>query len=245
MTNKVIHYCWFGKKPLPKSARKCIRSWRKYLPDYEIKEWNESNYDVNVIPYTQKAYDAGKFAFVSDYARFDILYREGGIYFDTDVELIRPIDDILDAGAFMGCEIDGGGDRNIMVAPGLGLAAEPQMDVYEKILAAYRTFEFTHDDGSLNLKTVVSYTTEVLQTLGLKNTGGIQKVAGVTVYPKDYFNPLNNNTGVLTITENTRSIHWYSKTWLTGRERMISRVTQVFHRFFGDNCFAWLKRGNK
>ena len=101
---KVIHYCWFGGNPLPELAQRCIDSWRKYLPDYEIKEWNESNFNVNIIPYTAEAYQQGKYAFVSDYARFWILYRYGGIYFDTDVEVIRPLDDVLDRGGFMGFE---------------------------------------------------------------------------------------------------------------------------------------------
>lgn len=101
---KVIHYCWFGGNPLPSLAEKCIASWRKYLPDYEIKRWDESNFDVNIIPYTKQAYEAKKYAFVSDYARFWILYNYGGLYFDTDVEVIRSMDDIIAAGPFMGCE---------------------------------------------------------------------------------------------------------------------------------------------
>jgi mannosyltransferase OCH1-like enzyme len=92
---KKIHYCWFGGKELPDSAKKCIESWKTYFPDYEIKEWNESNYDVNKTIFTKEAYQIGKYAFVSDYARFDILYNYGGIYFDTDVEVIKPFADIL------------------------------------------------------------------------------------------------------------------------------------------------------
>lgn len=106
MIPKIIHYCWFGRGPLPELAQKCITSWKKYLPDYEIKEWNEDNFDVNIIPYTAEAYKAKKYAFVSDYARFWILYKFGGIYFDTDVEVIRPIDDIVERGNFMGFETD-------------------------------------------------------------------------------------------------------------------------------------------
>ena len=109
MIPKKIHYCWFGRNPLPESALKCIESWRKYLPDYEIIEWNEDNFDVNSIPYTQQAYAARKYAFVSDYARFKILYEHGGLYFDTDVEVIKPMDDIVADGPFMGFEIDSDG----------------------------------------------------------------------------------------------------------------------------------------
>ncbi len=119
MIPKVIHYCWFGRNPLPKSALKCIASWRKYFPNYEIKEWNEDNFDVNIIPYTQEAYSVGKYAFVSDYARFKILYENGGLYFDTDVEVIRPMDDIIERGAFMGVEVECTAvDTTPLVAPG-------------------------------------------------------------------------------------------------------------------------------
>ena len=104
MIPKIIHYCWFGGNPLPELAIKCIESWKKYLPDYEIKEWNESNFDINCCAYVREAYEAKKWAFVSDYARFWILYQHGGLYFDTDVELIKSIDDLIVKGAFMGCE---------------------------------------------------------------------------------------------------------------------------------------------
>ena len=126
MIPKVIHYCWFGGNPLPPLALKCIESWKTFLPGYEIKEWNESNFDVNSIAYTREAYEARKYAFVSDYARFHILYHHGGLYFDTDVELIRPIDDIVARGAFMGCECEAKpGATAPAVAPGLGLGCNP------------------------------------------------------------------------------------------------------------------------
>ncbi len=129
MIPKTIHYCWFGCGELPELARKCIASWRKYLPDYEIKEWNEDNFDVNIIPYTAEAYRAGKYAFVSDYARFWVLYHYGGLYFDTDVEVIRPMDDIIERGNFMGFETDPHGTEGdaseASVNPGLGLGVAP------------------------------------------------------------------------------------------------------------------------
>ena len=118
---KVIHYCWFGGKQLPRSAEKCIASWKKFLPEYEIRRWDESNFDVNAITYTREAYAAGKYAFVSDYARFWILYHNGVVYFDTDVEIVCPMSDILETGDFLGVET-----RNssmITVNPGLGFAA--------------------------------------------------------------------------------------------------------------------------
>lgn len=252
MIPKKIHYCWFGHSPLPKSAEKCIASWRKFFPDYEIIEWNEDNYDVRKIPYIAQAYDAKKYAFVSDYARFDILYQHGGVYFDTDVEVIRSFDDVLERGAFMGCEIDGLRSAQteqgvvkksvIAVAPGLGLGATQGLQLYKDILGFYAGQQFFNPDGSLNTKTVVKYTTEVLMTSGLLDTEGIQKVGDITVYPAEYFNPLDSVTGQLNKTENTHSIHWYTASWMSPKQRLRSKITRPFHRIFGADCFAALKK---
>lgn len=242
MIPKVIHYCWFGGNPLPKSAEKCINSWRKHFPGYEIKEWNESNYDVNKIAYTSQAYAAKKYAFVSDYARFDIIYTYGGVYFDTDVEVIKPFDDILENGAFMGCETDGDDKTSISINPGLGIAAAPGLEFYKEILDAYSSFRFLNDDGTYNTTTIVKYTTDMLEKNGLCDTKGIQKVADITIYPKEYFNPLDDVTGKLEKTKNTHSVHWYSKTWLSKGEILRSKITRPFHRIFGNDCFRWLKR---
>ena len=130
MIPKIIHYCWFGGNPLPELAQKCIESWRTYCPDYEIKRWDETNFDVNCCDYVRKAYEVKMWAFVSDYARFKILYENGGVYFDTDVELIKPIDDLLAKGSFMGLEES----DKVFVAPGLGLAANPGLDLTEELL---------------------------------------------------------------------------------------------------------------
>lgn len=240
MIPKVIHYCWFGRNPLPPSALKCIESWHRFFPDYEIKEWNEDNFDVNSIPYTSQAYEAKKYAFVSDYARFWILYRYGGIYFDTDVEVIKNMDDIIEAGPFMGCEI-GYPSATIEVNPGLGIGAFPGMEAYKSILDSYSKLCFLNSDGTLNEITVVKYTTGILYKYGLKNISGIQTAAGIRIYPKDYFNPLDNATGRLVVTSNTRSIHWYAKTWLK-HSKLRTRITRFIHRVFGVNSLAWLKK---
>ncbi len=241
MIPKVIHYCWFGGNPLPKSAIKCIDSWKKYFPDYEIKEWNERNYDVNKIAYTSEAYNAKKFAFVSDYARFDIIYNHGGVYFDTDVEVIKSFDDILEKGAFMGCEIDGG-KPSIAVAAGLGIAAAPGFAIYKEIMDEYSTFRFTNEDGTYNTTTIVKHITDILIKNGLKDICEMQTIADINIYPKEYFNPLDDVTGRVDKTENTHSIHWYSKTWLSKGEISRSKITRLFHRIFGNDCFRWLKR---
>ena len=214
MIPKVIHYCWFGHNPLPSLAEKCIDSWKKYFPGYEIKEWNETNFDVNSIPYTREAYEARKYAFVSDYARFEILYKYGGLYFDTDVEVIKPMDDIIARGAFMGCERDGASRIAVMaVNPGLGLGASPGLGLYKELLDLYSKFQFKEADGSLNLKTVVTYTTELLSAHGLENISKLQECAGIWIYPREYFCPISVESGKLNITSQTVSIHHYAQSW--------------------------------
>lgn len=232
MIPKVIHYCWFGRNPLPDSALKCIASWRKFLPDYEIKEWNEDNFDVNIIPYTAEAYQAKKYAFVSDYARFWILYHYGGLYFDTDVEVIKPMDDIIARGPFMGVEVPSKGGSLPLVAPGLGLGAELQMLFYNEILDYYNNLHFLGDDGMPNEVTVVRHNTNVLQQHGLQPTNDIQQVAGVWIYPRDYFNPLDDLTGRLAQTPNTYAIHWYTRTWSNSPAWRI-KLSRLSHRIFG------------
>ena len=242
MIPKIIHYCWFGRNPLPKSALRCIESWRKYFPDYEIKEWNEDNFDVNMIPFTQEAYKMRKFAFVSDVARFWILYRYGGLYFDTDVEVIRPMDDIVAQGAFMGIEVEcGNGLEYPYVAPGLGLGATPGMQFYRRILDHYEAQHFLDAEGKQIPGTVVWHNTTVLRDFGLKPHNDIQTVADITIYPIDYFNPLDDATGVLRKTANTRSIHWYDKTWLDNYGPVRKWTTRIIHRYFGINSIAWIK----
>lgn len=240
MIPRKIHYCWFGRNPLPESALKCIASWKKYFPDYEIIEWNEDNFDVNTILYTKQAYEAKKYAFVSDYARFRILYEHGGLYFDTDVEVIKPMDDIIAKGSFMGFEINAT-DENPGVNPGLGLGVKPEMQILAEILAEYQNRKFFNQDGSLNEITIVKYTTDVLFRHGLERIKGIQQVEDIYLYPSDYFNPLEDTTGLLRLTDNTRSIHWYAKTWYTCNPLRI-RLSRLAHRIFGVKFSGKIRR---
>lgn len=218
MIPKIIHYCWFGRGPLPELAQKCIASWKKYLPDYEIKEWNEDNFDVNIIPYTAEAYQAKKYAFVSDYARFWILYKYGGIYFDTDVEVIRPIDDIVERGNFMGFETDPKPQlkedaSEASVNPGLGMGVAPGLGLIKKMLDFYEGKHFKFIPDGIGQLTIVHIATEVLNQAGLKQQPGIQLVNDVWIYPTEYFCPINLKTGRIHIEANTRTIHHYAGTW--------------------------------
>lgn len=220
MIPKIIHYCWFGGNPLPESAKKCIDSWRKFLPNYEIKEWNESNYDVHKIPYIHEAYEVKKYAFVSDYARFDILYQYGGIYFDTDVQVIKPMDDIIAKGPFMGREAGSwmkvyGRPNGLAIAPGLALGVEVGHLLYKEFLDVYKMLQFRLEDGSLNTKTICWHVTEILLKHGLTdNNDQIEQIAGVWIYPADVFCPMDHTKGnYVKITDNTVSIHLYDATW--------------------------------
>ncbi len=217
---KIIHCCWFGGNPLPELAQKCIASWKKFLPDYEIKEWNEENYDIRKIPYIAQAYDAKKYAFVSDYARFDILYQQGGLYFDTDVEVIKPLDEILKRGAFAGVERAGS------LAAGLGLASPAASPVYKEILDSYKNSSFIKDDGSMDLTTVVTRVSDIFKKHGFTDKNEIQTVAGVTVYPTEYFCPKDYVSGKINITRNTHTIHWYDGSWLSPVDLKVNAYIQ-------------------
>jgi hypothetical protein len=227
MIPKIIHYCWFGGNSLPVLAQKCIASWKKYFPGYEIKEWNETNYDVHKTPYISEAYNARKYAFVSDYVRFDILYKYGGIYFDTDVEVIKPFDSILRKGGFMGFE------SGCRVAAGLGMGCNAGLGIVYQILDFYSPLHFINADGSYNLHTVVEYVTEILRQNGLIEKNQIQILDGLTIYPSEYFAPKSSETGELEITINTHSIHYYDASWVPDNERWYYRLKRKLCYFCG------------
>lgn len=254
MIPKIIHFCWFGGNPLPQLALECIASWRKFLPDYEIWAWVEAGmapskesllcdkvmeFDVNCIPYTAEAYKQKKYAFVSDYARFWVMYRFGGIYFDTDVEVIRPMEDIISQGNFMGFEQDPDGENTpgryaprycFDVALGLGFGMTKEHPFMKKMIEHYHTLEFEAvPSGDIAwYKTIVAYTTELLCAQGLRNVAGIQRLGDITVYPSEYFAPINAISGRLHITENTRTIHRYMGSWANGgKQSLKNRIRQM------------------
>jgi hypothetical protein len=184
------------------------------MPDYEIIEWNEDNYDVNKIPYTAEAYAAKKYAFVSDYARFDILYQYGGLYFDTDVEVIKPFDDIVANGPFMGIEKSCATKKHnphgwVGINPGLGIGSDKGNFIYRDILNHYNNLVF-----SMNIGTVVKHTTDILKKYGYDGTNSLQNVGGITIYPDEYFCPMDSTTGLLDINSKTVSIHHYTCSWI-------------------------------
>ena len=229
MIPKTIHYCWFGRNPLPESAVKCIESWRKFFPDYEIKEWNEDNFDVNIIPYARDAYQAKKYAFVSDYARFWILYHYGGVYFDTDVEAIKSLDALLKDGAFMGWETPSA-DGTYKIAPGLGLSAPAHFPLYKEILNGFEKLDFHSANGGINPYSMIPMVTDILSQKGLLMDGTTQKVADVMIYAPSYFCPMNAVSVQVLITSNTYTIHWYTMSWLPKHRQWRVKFMRVLRR---------------
>lgn len=212
---KVIHYCWFGGNELPASVEKCIRSWKRRCPDYEIKLWDENSVDVNAIPYTKEAYEAKAYAFVSDYFRLWIIYTYGGIYLDTDVEVVRNFDPLLNHYAFAGRE------GKEYVNFGLGFGAEKHHPLLQAHMELYEDIHYRNHDGSVNKTTLPMYTTMLLSELGFDpDNDCVQEVAGITVYPTDYFCPIEWQTGITRWkTSNTYSIHHYNASWFSEAEQ--------------------------
>ena len=233
MIPKIIHYCWFGNNPLPESAKNYIASWKKYFPDYEIKEWNESNFDLDCCDYVKEAYQAKKWAFVSDYARFWILYHEGGLYFDTDVEVVRSFDTIVQQGAFMGCEPFDKPGMSVGINPGLGFGAPAGHSIMKEMLDFYQNRHFIKENGEWDTTTVVEYTTDIMQRHGWRSVDRIQNIEGIVVYPTEYFCPMDYETGRITISSDTCSIHHYLASWYGKNEERIRAISRFCIGHFG------------
>lgn len=219
MIPKVIHYCWFGGNPLPKLAKKCIRSWKKFCPDYKIVRWDESNYDISSAPlYVRQAYEAEKWAFVTDYVRLQVMFENGGIYMDTDVELIKPLDALLGHRAFFGFENSGFGDESY-VATGLGFGAEKGTNVLWNMMEDYHDIPYVLEDGTADNTSCPVRNTKVLTKCGFVQNGQYQEIDGVAIYPKDVFCPICFHNGDRNFTEQTVSIHWYKASWFPRKEQ--------------------------
>lgn len=222
---KILHYCWFGGKEKPEGVVKCIESWKKVCPDYEIVEWNEENFQVDALPYTKEAYEAKKWAFVSDVARLKALVKHGGIYLDTDVELIKPFDEVLCNEAFVGFE----GTKFIATAV---MGCRPGNLIMSEFLDMYRNAHFANGESDLDFTTNVTRLTDLLVEKGMQLNGCLQKIGDMTIYPTDYFSPYDYIDGRLKTTKNTIAIHWYSVSWL-GNMPLRRRLSQIYHRIIG------------
>ena len=214
MIPKVIHYCWFGGKPYPKIVKKCINSWKTHCPDYELKLWNEQNYDLRKNRWLESACSSGKWAFVSDYARLDIVFREGGIYLDTDVELLRNLDDLLQYECFLA--IENGPERSINT--GIGFGAIRGHRAIGEMLQEYDSLEFS-ESGIRDLLCPPLNTKPFLSSGYRPGAQEIQFIKGAAILPPDYFDPIDGSLSELHQTENTHGMHWKSGSWETGMTR--------------------------
>lgn len=226
MIPKQIHYCWFGGNPLPKLAEKCMASWKKRCPDYEIIRWDEENFDVSSSPlYVRQAYELKKWAFVTDYARLQIVYEHGGVYLDTDVELKKSLDPLLDNRACFGFE-DGKS-----VNTGLGFGAEKGHPILREMMDDYRDIAFVHPDGSLDQTPCPQRNTEAFLRHGLRQDDSRQLLdGGVLILPSRYLCPIDNRTRRRTRSRDTISVHHYSASWQDETTSIRWRQLQNEHR---------------
>ena len=231
MIPKIIHYCWVGGAEKPQSVLYCIESWKKYCPDYQIIEWNESNYDFSKNEYMKEAYEAKKWGFVPDYARLDIVYEYGGIYLDTDVEIKKSFDSLLEENAFMGFENTGDGE--FFVNCGHGFGAEPHHFIIKAARDMYDTMHFRNGDGSLNMLASPHYTTEALVNFGLVQNNTDQTLPQMKIFASDVLCPKNFRTGVISETERTVSIHHFTASWLDEKIRKELEYQQEINRKYG------------
>jgi mannosyltransferase OCH1-like enzyme len=240
MIPKKIHYCWFGGKPLSELTIKCIESWRKYLPDYEIIEWNESNYDINQNKFAKEAYENKKFAFVSDICRLFILQEYGGIYLDTDMEIIKPINNVINDKVVLGFE-----DIKFVAA---GVIIAPKKDLFiQKILSEYEYLTFPKKLDDMKNITIPLIITNELVAQGLKLNNNFQTINGkIDIFPSEYFYPLNFFTGKTNNTQNTLTIHHYESSWMTNKQKSKIKFKIFLINIFGENfiskCFKFLKK---
>ena len=223
MIPKKIHYCCFGYGKKNKLVQKCIESWKKYCPDYEIIEWNETNFDVNKNAYTKMCYEQKKYAFLTDYIRLVVIAEYGGIYLDTDVELVRNIDKLLENRAYFGFE------TQRYINTGLGFGAEAGNRIVLDMLQEYDELL----DGQNGTVGCPILNTKTLLNKGLIQNGKKQDIKSAIIYSCDYFNPYDDPTGILNKTENTYSIHWYGKSWMNKRKIIRSKLLRPVHRIFG------------
>ncbi len=236
---KVIHYCWFGGKEKPDLVKKCINSWYQQLSDYEIKEWNESNFDFSGNGYAKEAYEQGKFAFVSDYVRVFVLYHYGGIYLDTDVEVFQSFDAFLHHDSFWGFE-----QEDFIATSTMG--AKPNHPFIKQFLESYKERTFLKEDGNSDSLTNVAVVTEMFQNLGLKKDGTYQEIDGLgAVYPQTYLSPYDYINCRALRNDQTVCMHHFYKSWLPMHTRVKSTVKKIISKIFGaDFIYAIRKTFN-
>lgn len=233
MIPRIIHYCWFGGTPLSDSARKCIESWKRFCPNYEIVKWDETNFDINCCDYVREAYETGKWAFVSDVVRLYALVNNGGVYMDTDVEVLKPLDTLLSYDAVAGFETKSRIQTGFM-------ASIAGFEYFKELLHEYDDIHFLCSDGSLDYTSNVERITSTSQKHGLQLNGKFQNICGFTILPQEYLCPKDVVTGELKITENTYIIHHFNSTWSNDEQNWFSQIRRELCRFFPINVSHYL-----
>jgi len=226
---KIIHYCWFGNKPIPELEAKYISGWKKKLHDYEFKLWNEHNFNIDSTKFTKQVASVYKWGFIVDYIRAYAVFNCGGIYLDTDVEIIKKFDDLLDAACFVGFEEVG------KVNPGSAFGGEKGCKIALEIMNFYENYDFIKEDGSLNLTPSPKILSSILLKYGFKQNDMYQKLPEITIYPCEYFTPKSFKTGRTKITENTYSIHHFAGSWVPEEKQELIHERWDFHKKYGDD----------
>ncbi|MGN0317898.1 MAG: glycosyltransferase family 32 protein [Lachnospira sp.] len=231
MIPKVIHYCWFGGKPLPDDVKKCIKTWEKFCPDYEIKRWDEKNFDVYSHPFIKSAYEAKAWAFVSDYARLKIVYDEGGIYLDTDVELLKNLDFLLEYKFYIGVQ-----QQDNYCTTGLGFGAEKNSPIVESMLKVYDSL--TYEDSQKTNLSCPALNDGVVRRLGNIDIDNINIIDGCCILPPRYMDPIAPGDNKNLICNDSISIHHYSASWVSG----FTRLKRKCIRAFGEERYHKIKK---
>lgn len=230
MIPKTIHYCWFGGKQKPKLVKQCIRSWRKYNPDYILKEWNEANSPIEMYPFAKQAFDKKKWAFVSDVIRLHALLNEGGLYLDTDVECLKSFDPLLENKLFTGYERD---SNKLQTAV---LGAEVNNPIVEKWLNIYLNISFSDDRETMSLLVNNRLQTDSLLKMGIEMDGSFVEKEMIKIFPSEFFCPMSYGDHSIKRTSNTYCIHYYSFSW-SEPESVKGWIRKIFIQIIGEKEF--------
>lgn len=230
MINKIIHYCWFGGNKLNEFSLKCIQSWKEKCPDYQIVEWNEKNFDIDSMPlYVRQAYDSKKWAFVTDYVRLYLVYTYGGIYLDTDVELLRSLDSLLDNTAFFG--IESGTD---IINTGVGFGAIAKLEILKKLMDDYNNMSFSYNKNGKEMTPCTEINAHVFNSFGYNGKDECQNLnenMGI-VLSSEFMCPKNWKTGEIKITNNTISIHHFDASWFNKKDKLKIKIKYFIREHF-------------
>ncbi len=236
MINKTIYYCWFGKKDLPKSVKFCIKSWKEKCPDFKIIQINENNFKISEkCKFVQEAYMKEKWAFVSDYARVETIFLYGGIYLDTDVELICSLDKLIrDCRGYFGFE------KKDIINSGLGFACEKGEPILKEIMMYYEKLKY--DESNLTNNASPAIITKILAENGIRLDNSYQIINGIKILPMDYLCPENMYTGKKKYTQNTVSVHHYSASWMSNKDRKKMKIIIMIKKILPSEFINFLRK---